>query len=69
VVSFIGHTTDSLSSVASFDASPSCSGATLDELTVSVVTPQMRYEMKRNTIRLKDKADAHALKERFGLKD
>ena len=40
-----------------------------DELTVSVVTPQMLYEMKRNTIRLKDKADAHALKERFGLRD
>ena len=41
----------------------------LDELTVSVVTPQTLYEMKRDTIRLKDKADAHALKERFGLKD
>ena len=41
----------------------------LDELVVSVVTPQMLYEMKRNTIRLKDKADAHALKARFGLKD
>jgi hypothetical protein len=41
----------------------------LDELTVSVATPQMLYEMKRDTIRLKDKADAHALKERFGLKD
>jgi len=41
----------------------------LDELTVSVVTPQMLYEMKRDTLRLKDKADAHALKERFGLRD
>ena len=41
----------------------------LDELTVSVVTPQTLYEMKRDTVRLKDKADAHALKERFGLKD
>jgi hypothetical protein len=41
----------------------------LDELTVSVVTPQTLYEMKRDTIRLKDKADAHLLKERFGLKD
>ena len=41
----------------------------LDDLTVSVVTPQMLYEMKRDTLRLKDKADAHALKERFGLKD
>jgi predicted nucleotidyltransferase len=41
----------------------------LDDLTVSVVTPQMLYEMKRDTVRLKDKADAHALKDRFGLKD
>jgi len=41
----------------------------LDELTVSVVTPQTLYEMKRDTIRLKDKADAQLLKERFGLKD
>jgi Nucleotidyl transferase AbiEii toxin, Type IV TA system len=41
----------------------------LDELTVSVVTPQTLYEMKRDTVRLKDKADAHALKQRFGLRD
>lgn len=42
---------------------------TLDGLTVSVVTAQTLYEMKRDTVRLKDKADAHALKMRFGLKD
>jgi hypothetical protein len=42
---------------------------TLDDVTVSVVTPQTLYEMKRDTTRLKDKADAQALKERFGLKD
>jgi predicted nucleotidyltransferase len=41
----------------------------LDDLTVSVVTPQTLYKMKRDTVRLKDKADAQALKERFGLKD
>lgn len=41
----------------------------LDDVTVSVVTPQTLYEMKRDTVRLKDKADAHALKQRFGLKD
>ena len=41
----------------------------LDNLTVSVVTPQTLYEMKRDTIRLKDKADAALLRERFGLKD
>lgn len=39
------------------------------DLTVTVVTPQTLYEMKRDTVRLKDKADAHALKQRFGLKD
>jgi hypothetical protein len=41
----------------------------LDDLTASVVTPQTLYEMKRDTVRLKHKADAQALKERFGLKD
>ena len=41
----------------------------LDELTVSVVTPQTLYEMKRDTVRLKDKADAQMLKRRFDLKD
>lgn len=41
----------------------------LDDLTVSVVTPRTLYEMKRDTIRLKDKADAQMLKRRFDLKD
>jgi len=41
----------------------------LDDVMVSVVTPQTLYEMKRDTVRLKDKADAQALKERFGLKE
>ncbi|MES1255422.1 MAG: nucleotidyl transferase AbiEii/AbiGii toxin family protein [Acidobacteriota bacterium] len=40
-----------------------------DGLTVSVVTPRGLYAMKRNTVRLKDRADAQALKERFGIKD
>jgi hypothetical protein len=40
-----------------------------DGLTVSVVTPQGLYAMKRNTVRLKDRADAQALKERFGITD
>jgi hypothetical protein len=38
-----------------------------DGLTVSVVTPRGLYMMKRNTVRLKDRADAQALKERFGI--
>jgi len=40
-----------------------------DGLQVSVVTPKGLYEMKRNTVRLKDRADAEALKERFGIRD
>ena len=40
-----------------------------EELTVSVVNPRTLYRMKRDTVRLKDKADAALLKERFGLED
>ncbi len=40
---------------------------TFDGLSVSVVTPLGLYRMKRDTVRLKDRADAQALKERFGL--
>jgi hypothetical protein len=40
-----------------------------DDLTVSVVTPATLYRMKRKTVRLKDRADAELLKERFNLKD
>jgi hypothetical protein len=40
-----------------------------DELTVSVATPLTLYRMKRDTVRLKDKADAELLKLRFNLKD
>jgi hypothetical protein len=40
-----------------------------DDLTVSVVSPRTLYLMKRDTVRLKDKADAELLKQRFGLED
>ena len=40
-----------------------------EELTVSVASPRTRYRMKRDTVRLKDKADAQLLKERFALDD
>ena len=40
-----------------------------DGLTVCVVTPRGLYAMKRDTVRLKDRADAEALKERFGITD
>ena len=39
------------------------------DITVSVVTPRTLYNMKKDTVRLKDKADALMLKERFGLTD
>lgn len=40
-----------------------------DDLTVSVVSPSTLYRMKRGTVRLKDRADAELLRERFDLKD
>ena len=48
--------------------------ATLDRISngrllVNVVTPRTLYLMKRDTVRLKDRADAALLKERFGLDD
>lgn len=38
-------------------------------LQVHVATPDTLYRMKKNTIRLQDKADAALLRERFGLKE
>lgn len=43
--------------------------APFGDITVSVVTPRTLYLMKRDTVRLKDKADAALLKERFSLGD
>ena len=40
-----------------------------EELTVSVASPATLHRMKRDTVRLKDKADAELLRRRFGLKD
>jgi len=40
-----------------------------EDLIVSVVSPRTLYLMKRDTVRLKDKADAALLKERFQLED
>ena len=37
--------------------------------TVSVVSPRTLYRMKRDTVRLKDRADAELLRERFGLRE
>jgi len=40
-----------------------------EELTVTAVTPRMLYRMKRNTVRPKHRADAAAIRERFGLEE
>ena len=39
-----------------------------EDVAVRVATPQTLYEMKKQAIRLQDRADAEILKERFGLK-
>jgi hypothetical protein len=38
-----------------------------EDLTISVASPATLYAMKRDTVRLKDKADAELLRERFKL--
>lgn len=40
-----------------------------DGVEVSVATPATLYRMKKDTVRLKDRADAQLLKQRFGLED
>jgi hypothetical protein len=42
---------------------------TFADLEVSVVSARTLYEMKKDTVRLRDKADAALLRERFGLED
>lgn len=39
------------------------------DVDVRVATPATLFRMKRDTVRLRDKADAQALREKFGLKD
>jgi len=41
----------------------------IGDVMVSVVTPHTLYAMKKDTVRLKDRADAQLLKERFNLQD
>jgi hypothetical protein len=38
-----------------------------EDVIVSVADPRTLYRMKRNTVRLKDRADAQLIKERFKL--
>jgi hypothetical protein len=41
----------------------------VDGTQIRVATPAALYRMKKGTVRLQDRADAAALRERFGLKD
>jgi len=41
--------------------------AILENITVRVATPRTLYRMKKDTLRLIDKADAEALRSKFGL--
>jgi hypothetical protein len=38
-----------------------------EDITVNVVTPRTLYRMKRDTVRLKDRADAEMLRQRFDV--
>lgn len=40
-----------------------------EDLTVSVVSARTLHRMKRDTVRLKDRADAELLQRRFSLED
>jgi hypothetical protein len=42
---------------------------TYGDVEVKVATPETLFRMKRDTVRLRDKADAQALQEKFRLKD
>jgi hypothetical protein len=46
-----------------------CERVPLEEIAVTVVTPRTLYEMKRNTVRPKDRIDAELLRERFKLEE
>jgi hypothetical protein len=39
------------------------------DVNVTVATPKTLYRMKRDTVRLRDKADAQVLKQKFGLEE
>lgn len=41
----------------------------IDGTSVRVATPAALYRLKKGTVRLQDRADAAALRERFNLKD
>lgn len=40
-----------------------------ENLTISVVSPRTLYRMKRDTVRMKDRADAELLRERFRIEE
>jgi hypothetical protein len=57
-----------LGTAYSFDSIESQPGA-LEDIPLRVVTPRTLYEMKRDTVRYKDRIDAEALRQKFFLDD
>jgi hypothetical protein len=49
------------------DLAANCEEITLIDLTVKVASPQMLYRMKKDTVRLQDRADAARIREAFDL--
>jgi hypothetical protein len=46
-----------------------CERVDLEGVAVSVVSPRTLYRMKKGTVRLKDRADAELLRQRFGINE
>jgi hypothetical protein len=51
------------------DLAAECDRIPLGDLVVQVATPRMLYRMKKDTVRLQDRADAARIREAFNLED
>ena len=51
------------------DLAAGCDKIELGDLVVQVASPRMLYRMKKDTVRLQDRADAERIREAFGLGD
>lgn len=64
--------TSSLGSAKAFawqDLAAGCDKIQLGDLVVQVASPRMLYRMKKDTVRLQDRADAERIREAFDLGD
>ena len=51
------------------DLATGCDNIQLGDLVVQVASPRMLYRMKKDTVRLQDRADAERIREAFDLGD